>query len=390
MRTVPLSEIADVVSGATPKTGVPGFWGGEIQWATPADLGRLDGGSIARTPRTLTRAGLDSCGARLLPAGSVLLSSRAPIGHLAINAMPMATNQGFKSLVPNHRVDARYLYHYLASRVEYLQSLGNGATFKELSKRTVEQIEIPLPAVDEQRRIAAILDQADALRAKRCQVLAHLDALTQAIFHDMFDAVDGSDSLAALVTEFRYGTSNKSSEFGYPTLRIPNVMGGSLNLDEIKTVQVSDAELARLRLVRGDLLFVRSNGNPDNVGRCAVFDPLLTGVSSWSMDSWIYASYLIRARLDQSTKPEFLNAYFASSAGRQQLRERSKTSAGQYNINIDGLSSIRVPSVPLARQELFATRIAGIAVRRAQVDRSLRLGDALVPSLQHRAFRGEL
>ena len=98
MKAVPLGEISRIVSGATPKTGVAAYWDGDIQWATPADLSKLDGPYIAETPRTLTDAGVKSCATSVLPSGSVLLSSRAPIGHVAINTVPMATNQGFKSL----------------------------------------------------------------------------------------------------------------------------------------------------------------------------------------------------------------------------------------------------------------------------------------------------
>src|SRR4051794_20551743 len=115
MKEVPLREIAQIVSGATPKTGVAEYWGGHVQWATPADLSRLAGPYIHETPRTLTDAGVKSCATTILPAGSVLLSSRAPIGHVAINSVPMATNQGFKSLVPGSNVDAKYLYHWLRS-----------------------------------------------------------------------------------------------------------------------------------------------------------------------------------------------------------------------------------------------------------------------------------
>ena len=105
-----LAEVATIISGATPKTGVAEFWDGGIPWATPKDLSELGTATIARTPRTISDAGLRSCGATILPAGSVLFSSRAPIGHVAINAVPMATNQGFKSLVPKAgKLNAVYL-----------------------------------------------------------------------------------------------------------------------------------------------------------------------------------------------------------------------------------------------------------------------------------------
>jgi len=169
---------------------------------------------------------------------------------------------------PN-RVDARFLWYQLNDERRWHRS-GSAQPF--IKPSDVKAHRVHLPSLPEQRRIATILDHADALRAKRRQVLARLNTLTQSIFHDMFGDIREHLSFGASVEEFRYGTSNKSGQSGRPTLRIPNVIGGALITEEITTVDVPNAELERLRLQQGDLLIVRSNGNPDNVGRCAVFD----------------------------------------------------------------------------------------------------------------------
>jgi type I restriction enzyme, S subunit len=159
-----LGDVAQIVSGATPKSSVDQYWDGDIHWITPADLSRLEGKEVSATARRFTEAGLSSCSSRILPPRSVLFSSRAPIGHVAINTVPMATNQGFKSFVPDQEIlSSDFLYWWLKSSKAYLQSLGRGATFKEVSKEIVESIEIPLPPLEEQRRIAAILDKAVSL-----------------------------------------------------------------------------------------------------------------------------------------------------------------------------------------------------------------------------------
>ena len=182
-----LAECCEIVSGATPSTAVEAYWDGEVCWATPKDLSDLDGHYISDTPRKLTAEGLSSCAAYVLPPNSVLFSSRAPIGHVAINTVPMATNQGFKSLVPKAElIDAKFLFHWLRANRSYLESLGVGATFKEVSKAIVSKIKVPVPDISEQRRIATILDQADALRAKRREALALLDELQRGIFIEMF------------------------------------------------------------------------------------------------------------------------------------------------------------------------------------------------------------
>jgi type I restriction enzyme, S subunit len=174
--------------------------GGNILWTTPKDLSDLDGAYIETPPRTITEEGLKSCAATLLPVNSVLLSSRAPIGLVAINTVPMATNQGFKSLVPDfRRVDSKFLFFWLKSRTSFLQGLGNGATFKEMSKAVVERIEIPLPPLEEQRQIASILDKADELRRKRRHAVDLLNRIKHSIFLEMFgDPVNNPKKLAKI------------------------------------------------------------------------------------------------------------------------------------------------------------------------------------------------
>ncbi|WP_419838922.1 restriction endonuclease subunit S [Candidatus Poriferisodalis sp.] len=173
-----LGEVADIVSGATPKTSVERYWDGEVRWVTPKDLSGLQGPYIDTTSRTLSADGLKSCSASLLPSGSVLLSSRAPIGYVAINKAPMATNQGFKSLVPDSsRVDPRFLWAWLRRHRPQLESLGSGATFKEISKRVVEGIDISLPPIRLQARFGDVLDAVETMRTKLCDMLVEIDAL---------------------------------------------------------------------------------------------------------------------------------------------------------------------------------------------------------------------
>jgi type I restriction enzyme, S subunit len=159
-RKAAIGEVCEVVNGGTPKTGVRAYWGGPHMWITPAEMGRRDDPHVGGTARRLTDAGLAA--ANLLPPRSVILSSRAPIGHLVINTVPMATNQGCKGLVPKAGVDHKYLFYYLGSIVGLLNDLGTGATFKELSGAKLKEIPIPLPPLPEQRRLVVIFDQVFA------------------------------------------------------------------------------------------------------------------------------------------------------------------------------------------------------------------------------------
>ncbi|MFN3467267.1 MAG: restriction endonuclease subunit S, partial [Candidatus Brocadiales bacterium] len=133
-RWVRLGEVCEIVTGSTPRTNDPTNWNGKIFWATPNDMGKLTGFTIDDTERKISEKGFKSCNLRLLPPGSVLLTTRAPIGHLAINTKPMCTNQGFKSLIPSNQIDAWFLFFVLKYFVPILQSMGRGQTFTEISK----------------------------------------------------------------------------------------------------------------------------------------------------------------------------------------------------------------------------------------------------------------
>lgn len=295
--------------------------------------------------------------------------------------------------VDRERVDPSYLLRFLKSPLAIAQypQLGRGAVHRRMaiSLTALGSLEITIPPLGEQRRTVALLDATDTLLARHRAMQLGLRKLTLSVFRRMFDGV-ASTELSELVEEFRYGTSNKSGPRGYPTLRIPNILGGAVNVSETKLVQVSDPELKRLSLREGDLLFVRTNGNPDNVGRSAVFSRPQGASADYGDRPWIYASYLIRARLTGRVLPAFVATYLATEAGRRQLRERSRTSAGQYNINAESLASIQVPLPPLADQQTFAARAGAIAAQRLLVERALAKDEELFASLQHRAFSGML
>ena len=168
-----MEEVAEIVSGATPRTGIREFWDGDVDWVTPKELSALSGIYIRGTERRITQAGLRSCAATMLPKGAVLFSSRAPIGHTAICGAPMATNQGFKSFIPTEdQLDAYFLLQWLRLRRLYLEALGSGATFKELSKAVVARIPIAVPPLEYQMIFAERLRANESLRLE-CQAFAN-------------------------------------------------------------------------------------------------------------------------------------------------------------------------------------------------------------------------
>lgn len=386
---VAIGEVAEIVSGSTPKSSEKAYWDGEVLWATPKDLSLLNGDYISSPARNISEAGLSSCSAKLLPPGSVLLSSRAPIGLAAINTEPMATNQGFKSLVPNaERVHNKYLLHWIRSHRDRLQSLGNGATFKELPKSTVSRIEIPLPPLEEQRRIAAILDKADALRRKRREALALLDTLTQSIFVEMFgDPVSNprsysSTTIGDLLEIASYGTSAKAGTEGeYPVLRMGNITySGSFDLTDLKYLDLVGSDIEKYTVKRGDILFNRTN-SADLVGKTAV----------WNFDEpFAFAGYLVRGRTKEGVSPYYISGYLNSAHGKAVLRNMAKNIVGMANINAKELQRIKILDVPSNEQEAYERRISAVQKLKAERQTEAGVFDSLFASLQSRAFNGTL
>ena len=183
-----LGDVCTIVSGTTPKTSVSEYWDGDINWITPAELNE-DTVVINESKRKITKAGVNSCGLSPFPAGTVILSSRAPIGKTAIAGTEMYCNQGFKNLICSDKIHNKYLFWFLRSKTEMLNSLGRGATFKEISKSIVENIEIPLPDISEQRRIADTLDKvSEGIEVCR-KMVDELDLMVKAKFVEMFGDV---------------------------------------------------------------------------------------------------------------------------------------------------------------------------------------------------------
>ena len=185
-KTYKLSEIGTVVGGATPSTTVERFYGGDIPWLTPKDLSNFQYRYIEKGERNITQEGLDSCSAQLLPANTVLFSSRAPIGYVAIAKNPIATNQGFKSIIPNEKVDSLFLYYILKYNKDKIEAMGSGTTFKEVSGAVMKNVEISLPSLEEQRRIAGILGAIDDKIENNRRINTNLELQAQALYKQWF------------------------------------------------------------------------------------------------------------------------------------------------------------------------------------------------------------
>lgn len=182
-----LRAVARIVNGATPSTNMSAYWDGDVIWLTPEDLGRLSTRYVERGARQITLKGYDSCGTNLAPAGSLAISTRAPIGHLGVLQSAACVNQGCRLLVPNEAIQSDYLYYALKTSREDLEALGQGSTFMELSQGKLGGFAIPLPPFAEQAAIVRYLDHADwrirrYINAKE-RLIGLLEEQRQAVIH---------------------------------------------------------------------------------------------------------------------------------------------------------------------------------------------------------------
>ena len=194
MKKVKLGEICEIVTGSTPKSSNPNYWNGEYKWITPAEISD-DDFIVFDTQRKITKLGIEETGLKSFPTGTVLLSSRAPIGKVAIAGCEMYCNQGFKNFICSNKINNEYLYYFFKSRKNYLNILGRGATFKEISKSLVSDVEILLPTYDIQRKQVKVLKKIAKLIYTRKEQFIEFEYLVKSRFNELFgDIFDNPQS----------------------------------------------------------------------------------------------------------------------------------------------------------------------------------------------------
>ena len=296
---------------------------------------------------------------------------------------------------PGTNLDRRYLLHYLRTpgMVTHAANSAVGINLPRLNPRVLESFRVPLPPIEEQRRIAAVLDAAEALRAKRRLALVKLDTLTQAIFIDMFgDPVANplgwrDDRLLADVAEVRSGITKGRKAGGAPLAPIPylavvNVQDGFIQLDPLKSIDATTAEVKRYALRDGDILLTEG-GDSDKLGRGAVW--------RGQVEPCIHQNHVFRVRLvDDSMTPEFLSRLVASQRGKRYFLRMAKQTTGIASINMTQLRAFPLLEPPRAAQDEFLSRLSRVQEAVTTIQYSAEQLDALFLSLQQRAFRGEL
>jgi type I restriction enzyme S subunit len=392
----PLGDVCQVVNGGTPRTGVTDYWDGSHAWITPAEMGKAPSALVSSTERTLSDTGLANSSAKLIPPNSVILSTRAPIGHLVINEVPMAFNQGCRGLVPGDLLTTKYLYYFLLHSTPVLEGLGTGATFKELSAGKLKGVQIPLPPLGEQERIVRILDDTITNVERARELVVDGSRKVQGLLDEFLDSTITSlsdrwpvSSLGELA-DFRNGVNYTKSSRG-PVVSVIGVKDFQDHFyaprNGLARVQLDSPLDPQDGVKSGDLLIVRSNGNPNLIGRCMVVADM--------DDQVAYSGFTIRTRLrdSESLMPTWV-AWVLRSRSTRRLMVDQGTGTNIRSLNQGVLASIPMPLPPRHEQEIITDTLTKVNARARQLGQSFAARlcalDQLRASLLHQAFTGQL
>ena len=383
---VAIGEIFEVARGGSPRPIQNYFTDNEdgINWIMISDA-TASNKYITKTKQKIIPEGKHK--SREVNSGDFLLTNSMSFGRPYILKTNGCIHDGWLLLRPRSKnLNQEFFYHFLGSPDVYKQFAARapGSTVKNLNSDIVRETLVPLPPIEEQKRIAAILDQADELRRLRQRAIDRLNALGQAIFYEMFgDSSEGRYSvepLDSLSESIDYGFTASATEepIGPKLLRITDIQDGKVDWDTVPYCTAKKADISEKRLLAGDIVFARTGAT---TGKSFL-------ITTCPEDS-IFASYLIRVRPGKNLLPEFVASFFQTNDYWRQISLQAN-GAAQPGVNSTKLKELLLPLPPLSHQEKFKESYNRIASQKTLLEIDLVRHSALFSALQHRAFRGEL
>ncbi len=385
--TTSLGTVCEVVGGGTPSRDTPEFFGGDIPWITPTDVTRNPGRYLSQGTETITEMGLQRSSAKLLPARSVLLTSRATIGFTAINTVPVTTNQGFASFVCGPDIYPEFLAYWLEWSKDRLIELASGATFKEINKSTLKRLPIPLPPLDEQRRIVGLLDRAAEIRRRADAARAKARAIIPALFLDTFGdpatnpkgwpVVELGDVITRITGGKNIEAGNGTSQ--YRIMKVSAVTSGIFKAHEAKPAPDDHIPAEDHHVRPGDFLFSRANTS-ELVGAVAIADDVPAGLL---LPDKIWRIEWTPARME----PRFAYSLLRSSEIRRIFAViGSGTSGSMKNISQAKLVRVPIPLPPLAIQTAFSEQTDRLESLARHLDAAAAKAEAMAAGLSAEIF----
>ncbi|MFW1665871.1 restriction endonuclease subunit S [Acinetobacter ursingii] len=381
--TAKLKEVAKVVTGKTPQTSNSEYYGGDIPFVSPADLNE---GILRETKTYLTSSGADQV--YRVPKNTVLISCIGNLGKLAITSKEVCFNQQINGLIfDEQKIFPKYGFYFAQTLKPQLEKASSSTTLPIVNKSKFSDLEIKYPPLAQQRRIAAILDQADELRQKRQQAIEKLDQLLQATFIDMFGdpvsnpkgwEVGSLNNYGSYKNGLNFGKGESGNQVLYIGVGDFKQLSKIDDVSKLSTIDLDELPSADYFIKNGDLLFVRSNGNKELVGRCIAVYPDEKLVT--------YSGFCIRYRIERS---ELTSAYlvhlFRAKSFKQTIFDGGQ-GANIQNINQQLLSRLQIPIPPKDLQEKWSKIALSIEDQKQNHYKQLDMQNQLFSSLQNQAF----
>ncbi len=384
---VKLEKLCKMQSGGTPSRKNSNYWeNGKILWAKISDLENSPDGFIYNTEEKISPEGLKSINNRIFSANTLFLAMYGSVGKVAISKVEMSTNQAILGInvIDENKLDLLYLKFWFNKTKEELLDKAVGVALKNISLGLVKDLEIPLPSLSVQKAIAEKLDQADALRKKDQELLAHYDELAQSVFIEMFgDPVQNEmgweklklENVCNKITDGEHTTPKRELE-GVYLLSARNVKNGFIDLN-VGVDYISEDEYTRISKrcmpENGDVLISCSG----SVGRVSI-------VNVDYKFSLVRSVALLKVKKDV-INPLFLNYYMLTNYFKQQIDKGSKKSS-QANIFIGAIKELITIIPPLALQTAFAEKIKNIELQKALVKRQAEQSEDLFQALLQESF----
>ena len=383
MRMLKLEDVARWGSGGTPKRSVSHYFGAGVPWLSISDL---NDGLVKDARESLTQAGLDNSAAKIVPAGTILVAMYGSIGKLGVAERELCTSQAIAHAIPDNEViDTRYLFHYLRYQRTALLNSGRGGAQKNISQNDLKKWPVPVFSLEEQRRLAGILDTASSLQEARREILNLLDALSESMLADLTETCSDFVRLGD-VSSFVRGVTFKPDDkvaAGPGSVAVMRTKNVQRVLDRSDEIYIPSALVRRTDqyLQVGDTLI--SSANSWNlVGKaCYVGD-----LSSPAAVGGFVTALRPNGRLDSS----FIFHWLVSSSVQAKMRSFSSQTTNIANLDLKRCAQLHVPLPSVADQEEFQKRASAIEDQRQIVQHALRIESELLTSLRSRAFRGVL
>lgn len=380
-RMMRLADVAEVIGGSTPSRRESKYWNGDIPWVVPSELTELPGRYLSATEEEITEDGMRAAGLKLIPAGSVLVTSRATIGATAINAMPLVTNQGFQSLVAKRKINSLWLYYWISGQKNELNRRASGSTFLEISRVNVRSLPILLPPLPEQQAIAEILDSIDDAIESSEAATAATEQLRDSLLHELLTRgvpgwhtewkqargigeipADWRVARLGEVSEVKTGGTPKRSEPTYWDGHIPWMSSGEVNqrclTHTAEQITQAGFDNSSAKLFPSGTVMVAMNGQGTTRGKVC-----LLGIDASCNQS--LAAILAKDDLAISFLFHVMESAYK--------RLRSLTGEGRNGLNLGLLRSFLIPLPTLQEQQTIAAMLDSVdaAVERSREERDM-------------------